>query len=103
MRYSVWNGGGYSYYEAPGSLRDGVFAPTPSIRNRRPLGVAPEEAAPRLPLGAALVGKGLYPLGTIATRNGSAVLGALELDSSLVRALTYVAIGYAVYRLAGQK
>lgn len=103
MRYSVWNGSGYTYYEAPGSLRDGVFAAPPRIQSIRKLGVAPEEAAARLPAAAKVIGSGPYPMGTIATRNGNAVLGALDFDSGVVKTLTLLALGYAVYRLVGTR
>lgn len=98
MKYSVWNGSDYSYYEAPGALRDGVFAPTPRIRSRRQLGVAPEEAAPMLPVGATPAGHGPYALGTIATRKGGA-LGALELPVGVDKLLFWGALGYVVYRV----
>ena len=99
MRYSVWNGQQYDFYEAPGSLRDGVFAPSPKIRARRSLGVAPEEAATALPRGAKLVGRGSFPQGTIATCNGGeSPLGMLDFDSPTVRLVTAGAAIYAIYR-----
>jgi len=72
MLYSVWNSGarGYDYYEAPGNLTDGV-APRRNLRAGHQLGITPEEAAPRLPVGARKVGRGEFPRGTIATAGAS--------------------------------
>jgi hypothetical protein len=97
MRYSVWDGSDYSYYEAPGSLRDGVFAPTPTIRTSRRLGVTPEEAAARLPAGAKRVGGGPYPMGTIATRNGGSTLGFLDTPGELAKLAFYGSVAYLIY------
>lgn len=80
--YSVWNGKGYDYYQAAGELRDGVFAAKPRLRSRGRLGVAADQAAPPLPMGATLVGKGLYPQGTIASRKSGNPLAGITFDIS---------------------
>lgn len=71
MTYSVWNPAAmvFDYYESPGALRDGVFAPPAPLAGGHSLGLAPDEAARSLPVGAKHVGSGPYAKGLIASRN----------------------------------
>lgn len=85
MRYSVYNPekGGYDYYDGPGRLEGGVFAPAPRLRTTRNVGLAPEEAARPLPAGAVPVGHGPFPQGVIATTRplGGPVLFGFDLGT----------------------
>jgi len=80
MLYSVWNTGArrYDYYQAVGSLRDGVFAPKASLPSGGKLGVAADRAGRPLPGGAKLVGHGDHAQGVIATRNPGLALGMVD-------------------------
>lgn len=75
MRYSVWNdiAQRYDYYEAPGTLRDGVFAPPAQLSGGHDLGIAADQAARALPTSASLVGHGQFAQGLIAARKGMAL------------------------------
>lgn len=85
MRYSVYDPatGGYHYYDGPGELEGGVFAPAPRLRSTRNVGLAPEEAARPLPAGAVPAGHGPLPQGVIATRKplGGAILFGFDLGT----------------------
>ncbi|MHC4175883.1 MAG: hypothetical protein ACYSWU_00140 [Planctomycetota bacterium] len=96
--YSVWNGKGYDYYRASGELRDGVFAKKPKIRGGGKLGVAPDDAAQPLPMGAVLIGKGLYPRGSIATRKSGNPLAGITLDISNKELLMLGIAGYLLWK-----
>lgn len=77
MRYSVWDyqKKQYDHYVAPGSLRDGVFAPHPNYGHSHRLGLSPDSAARRLPSGAKYIGSGPRAAGLIASRGGTALSG----------------------------
>jgi hypothetical protein len=96
MRYSVWEGKQYSYYEAPGELDDGVFAPPARVRSYSRIGIAPDDAARPLPASARLVGRGPVAQGLIATRNAGP-LGFLPIDSGTVKLAVYGIIGWYVW------
>jgi hypothetical protein len=101
MRYSVWQGNRYAYFDAPGALEDGVFAPKAKLTSFNRIGVAPEEAARPLPSGAVLVGHGPTAQGLIATRKGVG-LGALA-DSSVVTLAIGIGIAWLVWSHIGGK
>lgn len=89
MTYSVWNADTktWSYYEAESRQ------PAPAGgKSRHPdLGVAPEDASPRLPAGAKLVGGGAEPVGTIAEKG-------FDTKSALKWAVIALAV-YGTWRL----
>lgn len=64
MIWSTWNPDTktWAYYE--GEVRPP--APAGGVSRHPDLGVAPEDASPRLPFGSKLVGSGAEPIGTIA-------------------------------------
>jgi len=66
LNYSTWNADTktWSYYEA----EHRAPAPAGGVSRHPDLGVAPEDASPRLPSGAKLVGSGSDPIGTIAEK-----------------------------------
>lgn len=92
MKYSVWNNRerAWDHYEAPGALRDGVFAKAPALKASHAVGMTPEEAARALPLGARHVGRGPQPVGMIASRKG--VLGMSVFGIELRTAALYGAL-----------
>ena len=98
--YSVWNDKTlqYDYYRAQGAtpLRAGVIAPTPRIPRGTDIGVAPEDAARPLPVGAMRVGAGPHARGMVAARNGGSPLG--QVDGGLVNAGLLLVSAYLVYK-----
>ena len=96
MIYSIWNYGSrqYDYYESGGSPST-THAATPG----RPLfgnklGVTPEQAAVKLPLGARKVGSGTAARGSVASR---ASMAGFE-PSSITSLLIASGLAYAAWR-----
>lgn len=95
MKYSVWNTATatYDYYEAPGTLRAGVIAPTPRLPSGGRLGLAPQRAGRPLPVGAVLTGSGPYAQGMVATRNGGALGDFFGMDIGELAKFGVIAAG----------
>lgn len=98
MTYSVWRPelGLYDYYETSPSLKD-TTPPKPSL-SRSPFGLAPEEAAWKLPLGAKKVGSGKRAKGMIARNGGLAGLGDLLPDFGSLNILVLAVGGFFLWR-----
>lgn len=96
VTHSTWNPSTlqWDYYSAVGgaNLRAGVIATAPRIP-RRPLGVAPEDAARPLPSSARPVGSGKYPRGLVARKGLSGV------DLGGVHPVLVAAAAYVIYRV----
>ena len=99
MLYSVWNSGAqrYDYYQAPGQLRDGVFAPNAQLSGGGELGLAPDDAARPLPAGATLVGHGELAQGVIASRKHP--LGFLGIDNDSLKLAGMIGGAYLIYKV----
>lgn len=93
MRYSVYDytRRAYDYYDAPGP--SGTHAGSPAIvRPMGGLGVAPDSASWRLPIGARKIGSGEMPQGRIAS------LGGDEIPDP-TRLILYAGVAYLAWRI----
>lgn len=99
VSHSTWNPTTleWDYWKATGAetLNSGVIAPTPSLPRGAELGIAPEDAERRLPVGATKVGSGNVARGLIAQKDASALSG---LADDRGRLLLLAAGAYLVYR-----
>ena len=95
--YSVWDHAerAYDYYRTP-SNSAATSSPKPAHLRSAALGLSPDQAAWPLPSDARRVGKGKYPKGHIASRNGGMSLGILP-EITPTNLLLYGALGYMVY------
>lgn len=86
MRYSVWDGGQYRYYEG---VESALPVPPPDLHPG--LGSAVEESLPTLPMGSRYVGVGEAAVGVLA-------VDGMDLGWVKVAALWGLA-GYGLYKL----
>lgn len=93
--YSTWNPRTlrWDYWRTLGGakLRAGVIAPAPRLSHRQ-LGVAPEQAARKLPSGARKVGTGDVARGQVASHQ------AMGIDDDARNLLLFAGAAYLMYR-----